>query len=214
MECKKARGYAWSPLLANAGHTIIAAKWHLSAVLNGRLQIQLMDHAQAILRTKQQLKEAYATLHKVQKNAKQIWDSFLMDRAKHLADTQNIQKAAAVQQLLRAEHQMITFRKLGTWLKETEYNQLTRVLIPDNPTNLTNTTWKTVVEAQELYDILMKEGQTHYRQAADTPLVSGPFAKKIGPFDDNEYCDEILNGTFDMSRINAMPEVHDIIMGM
>ena len=40
------------------------------------------------------------------------------------------------------------------------------------------------------------------------------FLKKIGPFDDNEHCDEILNGTFDMSSITAMPEVRDIIMGM
>ena len=43
IECKKTKGYAWSPLLANAGRTAIAAKWHLSAVLNNRLQIRLMD---------------------------------------------------------------------------------------------------------------------------------------------------------------------------
>ena len=71
-ECKKAKGYAWSPLLANAGHTVIATKWHLSAVLNGRLQIRLMDRAQATINAKKQLKEAYATLRKVQKNTKQI----------------------------------------------------------------------------------------------------------------------------------------------
>ena len=125
VECKKARGYAWSPLLANAGRTVIAAKWHLSAVLNGRLQLRLMDRAQAIINAKRQLKEAYTTLCKIQKNAKQIWDSFLMDRAEHLVNTSNIQKAAAVQQLLRAKQQMTTFQKLGSWLKENEYTQLT-----------------------------------------------------------------------------------------
>ena len=101
MECKKARGHAWLPLLANAGHTFIATKWHLSAVLNGHLQIRLLDCAQAIINAKKQLKEAYATLRKVQKNAKQIQDSFLMNRAKHLANTSNIHKAAAVHILNR-----------------------------------------------------------------------------------------------------------------
>jgi hypothetical protein len=28
-ECKRAKGHAWSPLLAKAGHTVIATKWHL-----------------------------------------------------------------------------------------------------------------------------------------------------------------------------------------
>ena len=214
VECKKAKGYAWSPLLANAGHTVIAAKWHLSAVLNGHLQIRLMDCAQAIIHAKKQLKEAYATLRKVQKHAKQIRDSFLMDRAEHLANTSNITKANALQQLLCTERQTLTFRKLRSWLKGNEYTQLTRVMVPDDPNDLAKTTWKTVVEAQELYDILTKEGQTHYHQAAATPLVNGPFAQKIGPFDDNEYCDAILNGTFDMSTVDAMPEVRNIIAGM
>ena len=97
IECKKVKGYTWSPLLANAGCTIIAAKWHLSAVLNGRLQIRLMDRACAIIDAKHQLKEAYTILHNVQKNAKQIRDSFLEDHAEHLANTKEITKAAAVQ---------------------------------------------------------------------------------------------------------------------
>ena len=103
MTCKKAKGYAWSPLLANAGRTIIAAKWHLSAVINGQLQIRLMDHAHTIIAAKKQLKDAYQTLQKVQKHARQIRDSFLEDRAKHLASTKEITKAAAVQQILHAE---------------------------------------------------------------------------------------------------------------
>ena len=63
VECKKAKGYAWSPLLTNARCTIIAAKWHLSAVVNGWLQIWLMDWTHAIINAKKQLKEAYAGLH-------------------------------------------------------------------------------------------------------------------------------------------------------
>ena len=33
-QCKKARGHAWSPLLAIAGRAVITAKWHFSDVIN------------------------------------------------------------------------------------------------------------------------------------------------------------------------------------
>ena len=174
----------------------------------------LMDHAHEKIHTKKQLKEAYAILQNVQTHAKQIHDSFLEDWAEHLANTWEIAKVAAVPQILHAECQAITFWKLGTWLKRNEYDQFTWVLIPDNSTDLTNTTWKLIVEAQDLYDILMKEGQLHYHQAAETPLVNGPLAKKIGPFDDNEYWDKILNGNFDTSNLATISEVRDIVSGM
>ena len=58
----------------------------------------------------------------------------------HLASTQEITKAAAVQQILCAERQTITFQKLGTWLKGHKYAELTRVFVPDDANNLAHTT--------------------------------------------------------------------------
>ena len=173
-----------------------------------------MDRAQAIISAKQQLKEAYKVLRQVQANARQIRDSFLIDCAKHLAQTRQLTKAQAIQQLLQAELQAVTFRKLCHWLKDNEYHQLTRILTPDNPQDLNTTTWTSITNADDLHDILTKEGQTHYGQATTSPLVSGPIGAKIGPFDDNTYGDDILNGTFDLSDINDMQEVKDIIYGM
>ena len=86
--------------------------------------------------------------------------------------------------------------------------------MPNNPNDLNSTTWKPILDAQELFEVLTKEGQLHYRQAAETPLVNGPFAKKIGPFDNNKYCDEILYGKFNMDDIATITEVKDIVNGM
>ena len=86
--------------------------------------------------------------------------------------------------------------------------------MPDNPNELETTNWKPILDAQELFDVLTKEGQTHYRQAAETPLVKGPFAEKIGPFDNNEYCNEILSGTFNMNDMTTISEVKELIKGM
>ena len=170
--CKKARGHAWSLLLAIAGRTGIAAKWHFSDVINQRLNIRLLDRAQAIIKAKQQLKEAYKVLRQVQANARQIRDSFLINRAEHLAETRQLTKAQAIRQILQAEQQAVTFRKLGRWLKNNEHHQLTRILTPDNPQDLNTTSWTSIADADQLHDILTKEGQTHYRQAASSPLVS------------------------------------------
>ena len=54
----------------------------------------------------------------------------------------------------------------------------------------------------------------HYHQAAMTPMVSGPIAGKIGPFNDNDFCNTILHGTFDMANITTTSEVKDIVAGM
>ena len=108
----------------------------------------------------------------------------------------------------------MTFRKLGTWLKGMEYAQLTRVLVPDDTTNLAQTTWTPIVDAQELYQLLTNKGQLHYQQATETPLVKGLFAEKLGPFDDNDYCNAILHGNFNTNNLANISEVSNIVSGM
>ena len=99
-------------------------------------------------------------------------------------------------------------------MKGTQHTSLDRILTPDNPHDLPNTTWTMVVEAQALYKVLTKAGQEHFSQAANTPFVTGPIADKIGPFADNDYCEAILTGNFDVSTLEAITEVKDIITGM
>jgi hypothetical protein len=123
-------------------------------------------------------------------------------------------KAAAVSQLLRTERQCAIFRRLRTWIKGAEHITLDRILVPDDPNSPNDTTWISIVEAQALYEALLTDGQRHFNQAAPTPFVSGPISAKFGPFDDNEYCDEILNGNFDLELMAENLEVSDLIRGM
>jgi hypothetical protein len=58
------------------------------------------------------------------------------------------------------------------------------LVVPDDPDNLNDTTWSSIIEAQALFEVLTKDSQEeHYHQAAETPFVSGPsiIASKIGP---------------------------------
>lgn len=214
-KCKRAKGHDWSPLLANAGRTVIAAKWHLSNIMTGRTMIPTgITRETAIAKARSQIKDAYDLLRKVQKNAKQIRESFLEDRAEHLEETREISKAAALRQLIAAERSSSIFKRLGKWFKAEEFTRMDRILVPDDPTDLTHTTWSSVIEAQALFEVLTKDCQEHFHQAADTPFVTGPIADKIGPFADNEYCDSVLEGTFDFNDIAETVEVEDIIKGM
>jgi hypothetical protein len=132
-----------------------------------------------IIQAKAQVKAAYHALRDVQRNARLIRDQFLKDRAQHLADTQNMTKAAAVHQLLRAERQCAIFHCLRTWIKGAEHVTLDRILVPDDPANPNNTNWTSIVEAQVLYEVLLSYGQRHFNQAAPTPFVTGPIAAKF-----------------------------------
>jgi hypothetical protein len=213
-QCKTAGGHAWSPLLANAGRTVIAAKWHLSDLLNHRIADNLVNRAEALLAARAQVCDAYALLRQIQHNAQKIRDAFLDDRAAHLADTRHITQAMAVKQLISAERQSSIFKRLGIWMKSSEHVKLDRILTPDDPNDLPNTTWSAVIEQQALFEVLTTAGQEHFGQAAATPFVTGPIAAKFGPFADNEYCTAILDGTFDFTGIDDITEVHDIVHGM
>jgi hypothetical protein len=88
------------------------------------------------------------------------------------------------------------------------------MLVPDDPDDLTNTTWSTVIKSQALFEVLTKDCQEHFYQAAETPFLTGPVVDKIGPFADNEYCDAVLNGTFDFTGIAKITEAKGLISRM
>jgi hypothetical protein len=88
-KCKRAKGHA---------------KWNLSNIVHGRSPIPInITREEAISKAKVQISEAYNILRKAQKHAKRIRETFLKDRAEHLAETRDMTKAAAVRQLLLAE---------------------------------------------------------------------------------------------------------------
>jgi hypothetical protein len=113
-----------------------------------------------------------------------------------------------------AERSSSIFKRLGIWFKGKEYTTLDHMLAPDDPTDMENTTWSTVIEAQALFEVLTKDCVEHFYQASDTPFVTGPIAEKIGPFADNEYCEAVLDGTFDFTDTAEITEVTDLIKGM
>ena len=94
------------------------------------------------------------------------------------------------------------------------YAPLKKLLTPDDPTDLNNTMWTGILEAEAIWEALLEQGQMHFSQAEDTPLALGPIANKIGPFEFNEYSKQILQGTFDIESLTDSVEVIDIVKAM
>jgi len=151
----------------------------------------------------------------VRNHAHQLRQTHLELRApEEYARVNNTTKEKVVKAILEREQRSQVFRKLGYHIGGKVYNPLTRVLVPDDPTNIQNTSWTAIVEAEGIWEALLQHGKEHFTQANDTPFVAGPIADYIGPFEFNECSKQILAGTFDVERIVDDIEVRDIVKAM
>jgi hypothetical protein len=61
---------------------------------------------------------------------------------------------------------------------------------------------------------LLTNGEQHFSQASHTPFASGPVADLLGPFEFNEYSQQILCGEFDINLISDDIQLRSIIKAM
>ncbi len=104
--------------------------------------------------------------------------------------------------ILKQERDAGIFPLLCQWINRPQNRSLDELLTPGNPLDIKNTMWTAIVEKQAIFEALIKNGQEHFSQASDTPFVNGPVAKLIGPFDFNEYSQQILCGKFDIDLMS------------
>jgi hypothetical protein len=71
-----------------------------------------------------------------------------------------------------------------------------------------------IVEKQAIFEALLQNEHEHFSQATNTPFVSGPISKHIGPFEFNECSKQILQGKFDIQSISDDIQLCAIISAM
>jgi hypothetical protein len=62
--------------------------------------------------------------------------------------------------------------------------------------------WTALVERQAIFEALLAHGEQHFSQATHTPFASGPVADLLGPFEFNEYLQQILRSEFGIDLIS------------
>jgi len=214
-QCKRVGPRPWSCPLLNAGQTMrLARKEFYHLVRGGRPPQELQDRDSAIAWAKQNYATAKQMIRDVRCHARQLRQTHLELRAEEYAKANNTTKEKVVNAILEREQRSQVFRKLGYHIGGKVYNPLTKVLVPDDPTDPQNTSWTAIVEAEGIWEALLQHGKEHFSQAKDTPFVAGPIADHIGPFEFNECSKQILAGTFDVDSIVDNVDVRDIVKAM
>ena len=99
--------------------------------------------------------------------------------------------------------------------KGEQHTILQRVEIPILDTNSQPTGASTsTTNPSELFSAITTQNILHFSQAMDTPGVSGHLGQIIPPFTRNVHSDSILQGTYNLSDINPMPEIRQFLESM
>jgi hypothetical protein len=126
----------------------------------------------------------------------------------------NAPKEAILKAILRREREAEIFPLLSIHVGGKTHNQLDKVWTPNNPQCLNDTTWKSHIKAEAIWEALLSHRKEHFSQASNTPFVSGPIAKFLGPHEWNNVSEQILAGTFDIDSITNDVDVRDIVKAM
>ena len=214
-KCKWVGPKPWSTTLASIGQALqIARKEFYRLVWCGIPQEQAKDKESAIACAKQSMETAELMVTDVKQHASTLHETGLQLLAEQYAAEHNVSKEMALKQLLCKECLTQIYQILGYHISGKYYDPLKWLLIPDNPTDPDNTTWTALLEAEAIWEALLHQGHAHFSQALDTPFATGPIADRVGPFKQNEFSDQILQGTFDINLLTNSVEVCDIIKSM
>ena len=214
-QCKSAGSFAWSSMLAAAGLAVQLANQELRKLLQGNAPTTSdTSRSSAIARAKHNRDECYEMLYTIQEQADTLRETDIELRIEEEATKNNAPKEAILKAILRREREAEIFPLLSIHVGGKTHNQLDEVWTPNNPQCLDDTTWKSHIEAEAIWEALLSHGKEHFSQASNTPFVSGPIAKFLGPHEWNKVSEQILAGTFDIDSITDDVDVRDIVKAM
>jgi hypothetical protein len=214
-QCKSAGSFAWSSMLAAAGLAVQLANQELRKLLQGNAPTTSdTSRSSAITRAKHNQDKCYEMLYTIQEQANTLRKTDIELRIEEEAMKNNAPKEAILKAILQREREAEIFPLLSIHVGGKTHNQLDKVWTPNNPQCLDDTTWKSHIEAEAIWEVLLSHGKEHFSQASNTPFVSGPIAKFLGPHEWNKVSEQILARTFDIDSITNDVDVRDIVKAM
>jgi hypothetical protein len=142
--------------------------------------------------------------------AAQLHHNHLTDRARHAASTSNTSAETVLNNILKAEAAIATLCKLKKYAQGETHSSLQQVDIPVLDSNLNPTGQTSSIIYHRTYKsfaAITAQNISHFSQAMDTPGVSGTLGRITPPFTRNNITTSILQGTYDLTNIDPMPEI-------
>jgi hypothetical protein len=145
----------------------------------------------------ERLKECREDYKQAIENSKEIRRKFLAERAEIARLNGDITAEAAITQLMHIEASITVYASIRV-MNPSEYRSgLTMLKVPKD-----NGEFETIVDTKEIEERLLKRNQQHYAQAEKTEMASTETRSLMGPSGTTEFCDNVLNGTADLSSFS------------
>jgi hypothetical protein len=145
-----------------------------------------------------QLKECSENFKKAIENSKEIRRNFLKERAEIAHLNGDITAEAAIIQLMHIEASITVYASIRRVMNPSEYRSgLTMLKVAND-----NGEFETIVDTKEIEERLLQRNQQHYAQAENTEMASAATRELMGPSGTTKFCDEVLNGTADLSSFS------------
>ena len=148
-----------------------------------------------------ELRKASKALRKVKRNAAEIRQQFLRERAEAAAIENNQPAEQALASIIRAEQSRETYAAIKRYMKNNTKQGLTHLLVPKNmepddypyqPEEVTE--WTVIQDEADIGRYLRARNIKHFGQAQGTPFTEEPLKSAIRPTADTPMVDQILKG--------------------
>jgi hypothetical protein len=201
-------------MLAAAGWMVQYANEEFRRLKNHEQVEPGVSNESAFARAKQNQINAYTEIHRIHAQSQELHEVDLQLMAEEQEKEQNTTVANALKAILKRERESGIYPLLRYWINGPQTGSADELWMPDHPMDIKNTTLTAVVERQAIFEALLANGEQHFSQASHTPFASGPVADLLGPFEFNEYSQQILRGKFDIDSISDDIQLRSIIKAM
>jgi hypothetical protein len=201
-------------MMAAAGRTVQYANEEFRRWKNHELIQPGETNSSTFARAKQKRTDAYAEIQRIHARLSDLREINLQLMAEEQAEKNNTSTANTLKAILRREQESGMYPLLHHWIQGLQTGSIDKLWAPDDPLDFENTSWTAVVEWQAIFEALIKNGEEHFSQAMNTPFATGPVADLIGPFEFNEYSQQILHGEFDIDSISDDIQLRSIVKAM
>jgi hypothetical protein len=155
-----------------------------------------MNDRSTILEQLQSCKENYK---QAIAKGKELRHEFLLERAEIAASNNNQTLETAIKQLAHIEASIQTYASIKRVMNPASYQPgLTSIRVPTDEGS-----YRTVDDPKEIEDHLINRNLEHYAQAEHTAMAHHLIREKMGTSGSSDFCDQVLQGTADLSNIPA-----------
>jgi hypothetical protein len=161
----------------------------------------------AIATTHDEVMEEFYTVQaewiKTKDNSAILHHKFMMDLLEHIEETRGCSKETAKKYLYHQEASKAGHKKQSKYLKVRKGGLLTELLIP-TPHSKEREAHMTISDEETIETILLRRNKRKLCEATISPFCKGPLADTINENGKCEVSRRIVNGTYDISLIDAM----------